>query len=71
MNIVVFSKTPLAGAPIRIVQALRRHTDFNVRLVDLKRWGIYDHDVVHSESPDAVVDLADKADIIHLFNYLD
>ncbi len=71
LNILHFSKTPLAGAPIRIVRALQQHTHFNVRLVDLTRWGMFEHDVVHTENPDEVMALAEKADIIHLHNYLD
>ncbi|NLC59317.1 MAG: glycosyltransferase family 1 protein, partial [Armatimonadetes bacterium] len=70
-RVLHFSSTPLAGAPIRLVQALREHTDHEVRLVDLQRWGLYDHDLVFSEQPDEVVELAAKADIIHLHNYLD
>ena len=70
INLLHFSKTPLAGAPIRLVQALQRHTDYNVRIVDLNRWGLFDHDVIHAENPDEVLDLAEKADIIHLHNYL-
>ena len=64
-RVLHFSSTPLAGAPIRLVQALREHTDHEVRLVDLQRWGLYDHDLVFSEQPDEVVELAAKAGIIH------
>ncbi len=71
MNILHFSKTPLAGAPIRLVKALQKHTDYQARLVDLERWGIFDHDVIHVENPDEVRVLAEQADIIHLHNYLD
>ncbi|WP_295437989.1 hypothetical protein [uncultured Thiodictyon sp.] len=71
VSIVHFSRTPLAGAPVRLINALRSYTAYNVHLVDLKRWGLFDHDVVHSETPDRVFELAAKADIIHLHNYLD
>jgi len=71
MRVVHFSITPLAGAPIRLVQALCRHTDVDARLVDLSRWGYFDHDVVWDETPDAAVELARAADVIHLHNYLD
>jgi hypothetical protein len=70
LRIVTFSKTPLAGAPIRIVRALQRHTDLDVRHVDLKRWGIFEHDHVHEEDPERTAELAERADILHLFNYL-
>ena len=71
MNVVHFSKTPLAGAAIRLVHALQCNTGYNARLVDLKRWGLYDHDVIHAENPDEALELAERADIIHLHNYLD
>jgi hypothetical protein len=70
VRVVHFSKTPLAGAPIRLVQALRSHTSYDVWLVDLERWGRYDHDVVHTENPDRTLELVRAADIIHLHNYL-
>jgi hypothetical protein len=70
-KVVHFSRTRLAGAPVRLVQALQRHTDCSARLVDLVRWGTFDHDVVFAEDPDVAVELAEKADIIHLHNHLD
>lgn len=71
IRVVTFSTTPLAGAPIRIVRALQRHTGIEVRHVDLKRWDIFEHDHVHEEDPAKTLELAEQADILHLFNYLD
>jgi len=71
MKIVHFSKTPLAGAPIRLVHALQEHSQHEVHLVDLERWGNYQHDVVHVENPEKALALAEAADIIHLHNYLE
>mgnify|MGYP000663439807 CR=1 FL=1 len=71
IKVVHFSITPLAGAPIRLAQALNRLTDVQARLVDLERFGLYDHDVVFSETPNKAMRLADDADILHLHNYLD
>lgn len=71
MNVVHFSITPLAGMPIRLVQALNRHTPVQARLIDLKRFGLFDHDLVMAEDPEACLEAAQKADIIHLHNYLD
>jgi hypothetical protein len=71
MRVLHFSITPLAGMPVRLVQALNRHTGVDARLVDLKRFGLYDHDLVFAESPDEALDLAWEADVIHLHNYLD
>ena len=67
----MFSKTAMAGAPIRIAQAINEHTEVQVRLVDSKRWGIFEHDHIHEENPEITFSLAQEADIIHLFNYLD
>ncbi|WP_243360670.1 glycosyltransferase family 1 protein [Fundidesulfovibrio terrae] len=71
MRVLHFSITPLAGMPVRLVQALNRHTGVDARLVDLKRFGLYDHDLVFVESPEEALDLAWEADVIHLHNYLD
>jgi hypothetical protein len=71
VKVVHFSKTPLAGAPIRLVKALQRYTNYDVHLVDLERWDRYDHDVVHGDDPERTLELARTADIIHLHNYLD
>jgi len=70
MRVVHFSITPLAGMPVRLVQALRRHTGIDARLADLQRFGLYDHDLVHAESQEEVRELAWSADILHLHNYL-
>jgi hypothetical protein len=70
MKVVQFSKTPLAGAPIRIAQAVNDYTNVTVRHVDLNRWGIYDHDHIHQENPDETWTLAKEADIIHIYNYV-
>ena len=71
INVVHFSVTPLAGAPIRLVQALNRLTDVSARLVDLERFGLYDHDIIFSEAPDEAQHIVNNADILHLHNYLD
>jgi len=71
LQIVHFSTTRLAGAPIRLVRALQAHTEHEVRLVDLERSDQYGHDLVFSERPGEVVELCERADVIHLHNYLD
>nr|WP_321397868.1 hypothetical protein [uncultured Desulfobacter sp.] len=50
---------------------MNRLTDVNARLVDLERFGLYDHDLVFSENPGEAQRLANEADILHLHNYLD
>ncbi|GAB6038370.1 hypothetical protein JCM15519_29290 [Fundidesulfovibrio butyratiphilus] len=71
MLVLHFSRTPLAGMPIRLCQAQNRHLPLTARLVDSSRFGLFDHDVVFDETPELAVDLARKADIVHLHNYLD
>jgi hypothetical protein len=71
LRVVHFSLSRLGGGPIRIVNALRAHTEHDVRLIDHRRWGQFDHDVVFSESREEALELAEKADVIHLYNYLD
>lgn len=71
MRVLHFSLTPLAGMPIRLVQALNRHTQVRANLVDLKAHGLYDQDLVFEREPDQALELARQADIIHLHNYLD
>ncbi len=73
MHAVHFAITPLAGAPLRIVQAINAHTPHTARLVDLCRYGTEDfgQDVVFSEQPELACALAENADIIHFHNYLD
>lgn len=71
MNIVHFSLTPLAGAPITLVKLLRRYTKFNVRLVNLKDSGNFEYDLIWSRQKNEVLREVQKADIIHLHNYLD
>ena len=71
LRVVMFSTSALAGAPIRIAQAINAHTDIEVRLIDLQRWDIFEHDHVHDENPELSLEIAREADVIHLFNYLD
>ncbi|GFK95408.1 hypothetical protein NNJEOMEG_03271 [Fundidesulfovibrio magnetotacticus] len=71
MKVLHFSLTPLAGMPVRLVQALNRHTRVQARLADRSRFGRYDHDLVMDEDPEAVLQAARDADILHLHNYLD
>ncbi|KHK03768.1 glycosyltransferase [Desulfovibrio sp. TomC] len=68
--VVHFSTTPLAGMPLRLTAALARHAGIEARLVDTTRFGLFGQDVVFDETPEAAVALAERADIIHLHNYL-
>lgn len=65
--------TPLAGAPLRLVNAINRWLPgHEARLIDLKHYGAEDfgHDIIFSREKDLAVELANRADIIHLHNYL-
>ena len=72
MKILHFSITPLAGAPLRLVQAINVSGRHEARLIDLRHYGPEDfgHDVIFSEGKALAVELAMQADIIHLHNYL-
>jgi hypothetical protein len=71
LRIVHFSITPLAGAPIRLVKLLRKHTSHDVNLIDLKRGPLFEHDIVFTELKDKAYEIANNADVIHLHNYID
>lgn len=70
LKIVSFSKTKLAGAPIRVAQAVGRLEGFETRHVDLERWGVFPHDHVHAESAEETLRLTQEADILHLHNHV-
>lgn len=71
MRIVHFSTTKSAGGPYRLVSLLRKHSNFEVNLVDLKRRDRYPHDIVYEEEKEKAHQLAANADIIHFHNYYD
>ena len=70
MKIVHISQTAIAGAPIRLVSLLRRHTDHVVRLINLRRSPIFEHDLVYSESKDEADSLIESADILQIHNHM-
>ncbi|HPO12124.1 MAG TPA: glycosyltransferase family 1 protein [Candidatus Hydrogenedentes bacterium] len=70
MKIVHFSISPLAGAPLRLVQALQRHTNHLVRLIDLVPNPVFGEDIVFPRQQEEAISLAESADILHLHNYL-
>lgn len=74
MRIAHFTLTRLAGAPIRLVHMLNRHTPVCARLIAASRYEFYDHDLVFNDSEQSreqAVALAEAADILHLHNYID
>jgi ubiquinone/menaquinone biosynthesis C-methylase UbiE len=67
--------TPLAGAPIRIVNALKRHTDVGARLVVLNPGAYnqrtFDDDLVWEADKCQVLDLLREADLVHFHHYFE
>lgn len=74
-----FSKTSLAGAPIRIVHALNRYTDYSARLVNFmpsaldNEVPIYEEDLNWQLEQDKKIthELVKKADIIHFHHFME
>ena len=75
LRVLHFALTPLAGSPIRIVNALNQYTSFKARLVvlDPSIYGnrTYENDLVWSKDKEQVLSLLANADIIHLHHYMD
>lgn len=73
------SKTSLAGAPIRIVNALNKYTNYSARLANFMPSAlegnipIYDEDLNWQIEPDKsmIRDLVKKADIIHFHHFME
>lgn len=72
--VVHLAETPLAGAPIRIVDALNRHSEFDARLINFNPncYGArtFPEDLVWSDETQKALamDLIIKADIFHIYH---
>jgi len=53
------------------VEALKKFSDFNVSLIDLRKLDIYPQDIVFEEDVQKAIELFNKADIIHFHHYID
>ena len=75
MNIVFIACTPLAGAPIRIANALNKHTSFDVRMINLNAnaYGkcVFDEDLSWQNDKEQCLQLIAQADILHFHHYFD
>jgi FkbM family methyltransferase len=75
MKIVHLALTPLAGAPIRLVRALRAHAGVDARLVNLNPTAYgsrrFDEDIDFQSEPVAARALIEAADIVHLHHWID
>lgn len=73
MLVVHVSLTPLAGSPIRIVRALRRHTSVEARLVNLapRAYGrrVFPEDLAWEEHADEARELVARADVLHFHHW--
>lgn len=75
MLVVHLALTPLAGSPIRIVRALRTHTDIDARLVVFNpaAYGprTFENDLTWENDKGEALELLDKADVVHFHHYFD
>ena len=75
MLIVHIALTPLAGAPIRIVEAINKHTDFKARLIDFDPYRYkqrtFPEDLIWEKDKEQCLQLISQADIIHFHHFMD
>jgi hypothetical protein len=75
MNVVFISCTPLAGAPIRIADALNKFTEYKCRLINLNpnTYGArtFPEDLVFSDDKELAMELIADADILQFFHFMD
>lgn len=75
MKVVHLSLSPLAGAPVRIVHALRRHRVCDARLIDLnpRAYGprTFPEDLWWDRDTEECRSLLADADILHLHHWMD
>lgn len=75
MRVIHLSLTPLAGAPIRIVNALNRHTDTVARLIDFdpERYGrrVFPEDLVWKRDRDESLAALAEADLVVAHHFFD
>lgn len=75
MNVVFISCSPLAGAPIRIVNALNKYADIHARLIDLNPncYGarVFPEDLIWEKDKEECLELISKADILHFHHFFD
>ena len=75
MLVIHVSKTPLAGSPIRIVNALNAHSSVAARLINLapNAYGTraFPEDLEWGADRDQAQDLLARADIVHFHHFFD
>ena len=76
-KIIHISRTSLAGAPIRIVNALNKYTKFDARLVHFgpavtsQKENIFEEDLIWDTDRETSIELIKNADIIHFHHWFD
>ncbi|MBT0664542.1 hypothetical protein KI809_09550 [Geobacter pelophilus] len=75
MKALHLALTPLAGSPIRIVNALNRHTGISARLVVLNpvAYGtrVFENDLTWIPNDEDILALIETADILHFHHWMD
>lgn len=75
LKVVHLTLTPLAGAPIRIVNALNKYCDISARLINLDPlcYGnrVFPEDLVWNTDKAECLDLLSEANIIHIHHWMD
>ena len=77
MLIVHIASTYLAGAPIRIVNAINKYSEHSARLITLTKNNptytqrTYPSDLIYDESKDECLSLIENADIVHFHHFFD
>lgn len=75
MLVLHIAMSPLAGAPIRLVNALNQYTDFKSRLIvfNTKAYGTrtFPNDLDWQVDKEKCLELISKADIIHFHHFID
>lgn len=75
MNVLHFSVTPLAGAPLRIVRALQSGQGIQARLVTLDPAAYgprrFEGDLAWNEDREQVLELMQSADLFHFHHWFD
>lgn len=75
MLVIHVAYTPLAGAPIRIINALNKYTDYKSRLIDLypNAYGsrTYEEDLIWDKDREECLQLISEADILHFHHFMD
>ena len=70
MKIVQLTTSPIAFYPYRLSECINRYSDYSSRCVELRSGGHFDHDLAFDKDKELCIELLNKADVIHMHNYL-